>query len=181
MIAVFETHACNCREHDSVIDEYADGVLKHGVVQDVRGRLYATLTWRFNTQKNIWEGTLPLRLLTWGSLGRAFYVAWKSNPTNPNILISLAEGLVNICVLHGNVPLDCCEFVRDYSNLWHSLSLCLDRTVSSGRAVDKFFGRGKVRNISAPLGSSYGTGPNENPTVKANSQGMAAPVIRSSK
>jgi hypothetical protein len=119
-VAVFAPHSDNIREHDSVIQEYEQSIMDHGIVQDCRGRLFAVLSLVPVTGHpgQFTEG-LPLRLLTWGSLGRALYSLLAKAPENENVKASLAAGLANVCVMRARLPADCIAFVRDYHNLWH--------------------------------------------------------------
>jgi hypothetical protein len=78
-----------------------------------------------------------VRLLTWGSLGRAFYKAYAADPLNANIQATVAQELHNICILRAKLPKDCAEFVRDYNNAWH---FCLDVTCLRGGTVDRLVG-----------------------------------------
>eukprot|EP00975_Prorocentrum_lima_P055801 11698951-Prorocentrum_lima.AAC.1 len=48
----------------------------------------------------------PLLLITWGTLGRAFYEAVRRYPDNPNVKASLEAGLRYICIVDGRVPKD---------------------------------------------------------------------------
>ena len=122
----FEPHGCNVREHDSVLEDYKQSIQEHGIVQHCRGSMFATLTLKIsrdNQGHETYEETLPLRLLSWGSLSRSFYMAELEDPSNPNIIASLAEGIDNICVLRARLPEDAQYFVKDYHNIWH---FCLD-------------------------------------------------------
>ncbi len=118
---VFEAHSQNCREHDTVIEAYEQSIMEHGILQDVRGRLFAALSLAPSADDpSIYEEGLPLRLITWGSLGRAFYSAHsKAGAANKQIAASLANGLEGICVLRARLPADCVSYLRDYHNLWH--------------------------------------------------------------
>jgi hypothetical protein len=108
----FRAHPLNTRQHDTVLDEYVESIMEHGIVQDCRGRLFCTL----NADST---SGLPLQLLTWGTLGRAFYKCVDEHGSHPNIVASLDAGLSGVVILSGRLPRDCIAFVRDYHNQFH--------------------------------------------------------------
>lgn len=116
----FVCHELNCREHDVVLDEYVESILEHGIVQKARGSLYATLSLIpvVGSPGQVREG-FPLRLLSWGTLGRAFYSVVVQAPAHPNIVASLERGISNLTVFGANFPRDCCQFIRDSQNNFH--------------------------------------------------------------
>ena len=64
----FVPHEENVREHDSVVDSYAESIVENGVAADCRGRCFCVAS---NTPSGF-----PYRLITWGTLGRAAYAVF---------------------------------------------------------------------------------------------------------
>lgn len=116
----FRPHPLNVRQHDTVLDEYEESILEHGIAQDCRGRLFATMSMHPVPGKvGQFMESFPLELVTWGTLARAFYSVVQRHPSHPNVVESLAAGLDNIVVLSGRTPRDVVEFLRDFHNSFH--------------------------------------------------------------
>lgn len=113
-------HPENIRRHDTVVQEYIESVNEHGVVQDCRGRLYAVQS-SVDGAPGTMAGGYPLQLITWGTLGRAFYLAVEQdvNQKNEQIQTSLCRGLSSICVLDHRTPPDVYNFLKWYHNQFH--------------------------------------------------------------
>ena len=79
----FGCHPLNVRAHKSALDEYTETIGTDGVIQDARGVPYCTLS---DTPSG-----KPYRLITFGTLGRAAYLAFAkygNDETRVNVHLS---------------------------------------------------------------------------------------------
>ena len=84
-------HKTNPRQHEGVKKQYILSVKTRGIVEDVRGGLWAVEAER--VERNGVLVTGPVQALTFGSLTEAFYQALVDEPSNQLLLTSLAKGL----------------------------------------------------------------------------------------
>lgn len=103
-------HPDNVRNHEQVIRKYVQSVLKNGIIECMRGDPIAV---------NSPSGQGPIKMLSWGSLTRAFYRAHEQEPQHDNVQRTLQRGLRQVTILHARTPKDVTDFVRDFCNLWH--------------------------------------------------------------
>eukprot|EP00969_Alexandrium_andersonii_P108474 4786002-Alexandrium_andersonii.AAC.1 len=103
-------HSCNNRHQSQIVRKYADNIRKMGNHQDARGKAIAC-------------GPLtpdgPFRLVGYGTLCRAIYLAAKLWPNEPNVVQTVEQGLT-IDVYDPLMAEDVCVFMRDWLNRFHT-------------------------------------------------------------
>lgn len=104
-------HELNKRKQAAVVNQYVRSICANGLTQDVRGRACA-LPSR--------GGGPPYKLITFGSLSRAAYIAFETPKYAkiPKVVISKEAGLM-MDVYDERMPSDVVRYVRDYFNNFH--------------------------------------------------------------
>jgi len=103
-------HADNVRHQQQVVVEYMNNVLRQGVCQSVRGAAIAV---------SGVGGSPPHRMITWGTLIRAIFLARDKEPDNKKIQHFFDTGIEHCVLLHEKTPRDVIEWLRDFFNSWH--------------------------------------------------------------
>ena len=104
-------HADNVRGHAQILAKYVTWVKKFGLINGVRGSPWAIAS-------NNSEG--PYYLISWGSLARACYEAFASDPENPKVKLTRECGLRGVTIFHTKTPKYIRTWLRDWHNQWHS-------------------------------------------------------------
>ncbi len=102
-------HPVNDRMQASTLRKYKDQVLRHEVVQGVRGEPWIV-------DANAGE---PKWLLTYGTLTNAIYLANEEMPSNAQVVMTLNQGLRDCLIFRKDTPLDVLRWLRDYHNRFH--------------------------------------------------------------
>ena len=102
-------HVFNPRQHAGVKAEYIRSVKLRGVVEGVRGELWCTAP---GPDGRTWGA------LTYGSLTEALYQALQDDPTNPQLLLTLAKGL-EAKVLAAQTPPSVLKYLVKLHNRFH--------------------------------------------------------------
>ena len=113
---VIYRHPKNLREHQEILEDYTDIMLKDGLVQGVAGQPWATQRLDSST------GTVITFLLSFGTRCDAFYLAKERAPNNPPIMHTEANGLTDIVVFGSGelqLPPDLETFLTEKHNQWH--------------------------------------------------------------
>ena len=105
----FVCHDLNQRHHSVVISSYVKSLRKYGLTQDVRGIACAVPS----------PGNkAPYRMLTFGSVTRAVYIAAEKYGDEELIKKTLEIGLF-VDIYDEAMPSDAARFIRDYFNSFH--------------------------------------------------------------
>ena len=80
-------HHLNERKHSSVISDYVKRVLSVGARSDVRGSPWAQLS------AGDGAGQPPYKMITYRSLSKATYIAHEQQPTNSQVVETIAQGI----------------------------------------------------------------------------------------
>ncbi|CAK0837893.1 unnamed protein product, partial [Prorocentrum cordatum] len=111
-------HELNVRKNNIQIQRFKRSILKYGNIQGVRGGAIAVLS----SAPGESNGIPPWRMLTYGSVSRAVYLAVDENTTDPvqkkNVEATLSAGLV-LDEYESAMPIDCVEHIRDFYNTFH--------------------------------------------------------------
>ncbi|CAK0868074.1 unnamed protein product, partial [Prorocentrum cordatum] len=111
-------HELNVRKNNIQIQRFKRSILKYGNIQGVRGGAIAVLS----SAPGESNGAPPWRMLTYGSVSRAVYLAVDENTTDPvqkkNVEATLSAGLV-LDEYESAMPIDCAEHIRDFYNAFH--------------------------------------------------------------
>ena len=103
-------HPINGRTQATVLRKYVEQVKRHGVVQGVRGEPWIV---------EALPGE-PKLLLTWGTLTNAVYISFTDDPLNPQVALTVQQGLKDCVVFRRDTPDDVLRWLRDYHNKFHS-------------------------------------------------------------
>ena len=104
-------HEHNPRQHAGVKAAYVASVKLRGIVDGVRGELWAV-------QPDPRAANRQFGALTFGSLTEAFYQALEEEPTNSQLLLSLAKGL-NATVFSFRTPPAVTKYLVKLHNRFH--------------------------------------------------------------
>ena len=109
-------HSKNLREHQEILEDYTDIMLKDGPVQGVVVQPWAAQRMDPST------GTVITHLLSFGTRCDAFHLAKERAPNNPQIMHTEAKGLTDIVVFGSGelqLPPDLEIFLAEEHNRWH--------------------------------------------------------------
>jgi hypothetical protein len=102
------------------LEEYIESLNEHGVCQECRGSIYAVQS-RVVDSAGKASGGFHLQLITWGTLGRAFYMALEldKDKKNEQLQTSKHRGLDQVSVLSWQTPPDVYRWLIWYHNQFH--------------------------------------------------------------
>ena len=106
---LMERDRLNLRDQRHHEEDLVSSILENGVVPSVRGAPWA----RYGA-----DGVA--QMITWGSLSSAAYEAHRRQPTNPQVLASLAAGVTFATIWNGNTPDDVISWLKKYHNQFHT-------------------------------------------------------------
>ena len=110
-------HPLNKRKHDVVMKQYMAGIVKHGILPGVRGTAIAIPK---HTSSAGDEGTAQQYfLLGHATLAKALYAAHAEQPTNEQVMQSIAHGLPGALVLTPKTPRDVLLWLKEKHNEFH--------------------------------------------------------------
>ena len=105
----FITHDLNDRRHDLWDDELAQNMMTRGIVRGVSGDAWGQMS----------KGcTLPLRMMSWGSRCRGFYIAERTAPESEVIKHELSKGLL-VSIFHDRMPRNIASLMINFHNTFH--------------------------------------------------------------
>ena len=103
-------HECNNRHQESTEHKYMMSIIAKGNAEGVRGEPWAVQT----NDPNIFK------MISFGTMTRAIYKAWKkAGMSSKFVQATMEAGLRNGVESDASMPLDVCEFLRDYHNAFH--------------------------------------------------------------
>ena len=105
-------HPINNRSQQQVLRQYVASVKEVGNIPGVRGQPWGVLS-------DGGDGR-PYLMLTYGTLSAAVYIAASEDPQNPNVQMSIRNGIPGATLLHPRTPRDVLEWLRDWHNSFHS-------------------------------------------------------------
>ena len=110
-------HKTNPRQHEGVKKQYIQSVKMRGIVEDVRGGLWAVEAERVERNGHMTTG--PAQAVTFGSLTESFYAALHEEPENPMLLQSLSKGL-EARILSAKTLMSVLKYLVTFHNHFHA-------------------------------------------------------------
>ena len=115
-------HPLNTRDVDGMSEEMADLILKVGVQSDKRGK---PILMPQRDEAGVPGGAFTFKefekcwVIGGGTMVDGVYIAAARDPSNPQILQTLSQGLEDAIVVHPSTPSDIVAYVTDEHNSFH--------------------------------------------------------------
>lgn len=103
-------HGKNNRVQHSVVQTYASGICRSGIVPGVRGE--AWFQWGP-------DRTYPVKAITFGTLTDAAYLCFEKYPDQFYVKATKSAGIPQVRLLHENMPESVAEWMVQYHNNFH--------------------------------------------------------------